>query len=210
MVVSHQELSNAVRFLSIDAVERAKSGHPGMPLGMADIATVLFKEVMVFDPSHPKWINRDRLVVSNGHGSMLLYACLHLSGYGISIEDIKNFRQLGSPCCGHPELETQLGIETTTGPLGQGLANAIGLAIARNMANDEFSIQNRSIIDYHTYVLAGDGLKSPERQMLKQGPSSFSSSTNREEGLHEDEHDDADEDENEDENEIGDDNAYEI
>lgn len=155
--MNHKDLANAVRFLSIDAVEAAKSGHPGMPMGMADIAVTLFKHHMVFDPANPQWINRDRLVVSNGHGSMLLYAALHLAGYPISIEDIKQFRQLNSPCCGHPELDQSLGIETTTGPLGQGLANAVGLAIAREMAAAEFNLKGRSLIDYHVYALAGDG-----------------------------------------------------
>ncbi|HJN37717.1 MAG TPA: transketolase [Gammaproteobacteria bacterium] len=155
--MSHKDLANAIRFLAIDAVEAAGSGHPGMPMGMADIAVVLFKQVMKFDPANPTWVNRDRLVVSNGHGSMLLYAALHLAGYPISIDNIKQFRQLGSPCCGHPELDQSLGIETTTGPLGQGFANAVGLAIASKMAGAEFESQQNPLIDYHVFALVGDG-----------------------------------------------------
>ena len=118
------ELANCIRFLSIDAVQKANSGHPGMPMGMADIATVLFKDYLKFDPNNPNWIDRDRFVLSNGHGSMLLYACLYLTGYkSITLDDIKNFRQLGSPTAGHPEYGEIDGIETTTGPLAQGLAN---------------------------------------------------------------------------------------
>ena len=121
------KLANCIRFLAIDAVQKASSGHPGMPMGMADIATVLFKDFLKFDPNDPDWLDRDRFVISNGHGSMLLYACLYLTGYkNIKIEDIKNFRQLGSPTAGHPELNEIPGIETTTGPLAQGLANAVG------------------------------------------------------------------------------------
>jgi len=149
------KLSNCIRFLSIDAVQKANSGHPGMPMGMADIATVLFKYYLKYDPSDPKWIDRDRLVISNGHGSMLLYSCLFLSGYNdIKIEDIKNFRQLKSPTAGHPEFGELDGIETTTGPLSQGLANAIGFAIAEKKLSSEFS---EELINHYTYVFAGDG-----------------------------------------------------
>ena len=149
------KLSNCIRFLSIDAVQKANSGHPCMPMGMADIATVLFKYYLKYDPSDPKWIDRDRLVISNGHGSMLLYSCLFLSGYNdIKIEDIKNFRQLKSPTAGHPEFGELDGIETTTGPLSQGLANAIGFAIAEKKLSSEFS---EELINHYTYVFAGDG-----------------------------------------------------
>ncbi len=149
------KLSNCIRFLSIDAVQKANSGHPGMPMGMADIATVLFKYFLKYDPSDPKWIDRDRLVISNGHGSMLLYSCLFLSGYNdIKIEDIKNFRQLKSPTAGHPEFGELDGIETTTGPLSQGLANAVGFAIAEKKLSSEFS---EELINHYTYVFAGDG-----------------------------------------------------
>ncbi len=153
--VNLKDLSNCIRFLSIDAVQKAKSGHPGMPMGMADIATVLFKSHLKFNPKNPNWIDRDRFVVSNGHGSMLLYACLYLLGYeGISLENIKNFRQLNHPTAGHPEFGAAPGIETTTGPLSQGLSNAIGLAIAEKNLSAKF---NNKLIDHYTYVFAGDG-----------------------------------------------------
>ena len=129
-----KDLSNAIRFLSIDAVQKANSGHPGMPMGMADIATVLFKEFLKYDPGDPKWLDRDRFVLSNGHGSMLLYSILYLSGYKrISLKDIKNFRQIGFSTAGHPEYSIEKGIETTTGPLSQGLANGVGMAIAEQI-----------------------------------------------------------------------------
>ena len=128
------DLSNAIRFLSMDAVENAKSGHPGMPMGMADVATVLFRDFLKFDPLNPNWINRDRFILSAGHGSMLLYALLYLTGYkSVSLEDIKNFRKLNSICAGHPEFKNNSGIETTTGPLGQGIANGVGMAIAEEI-----------------------------------------------------------------------------
>ena len=149
------QLSNCIRFLSIDAVQRANSGHPGMPMGMADIALILFKDHLKFDPRDPKWLDRDRLIISNGHGSMLLYSCLYLTGYkDITIEDIKNFRQINSPTAGHPEYGELEGIETTTGPLSQGLANAVGMAIAEKKISAEFG---SDLIDHHTYVFAGDG-----------------------------------------------------
>ncbi len=149
------ELSNCIRFLSIDAVQKANSGHPGMPMGMSDIATVLFKSHLKFDPKNPEWIDRDRFVVSNGHGSMLLYSCLYLLGYqGITLDNIKNFRQINNPTAGHPEFGTIPGIETTTGPLSQGLSNAVGLAIAEKKLSTKFTTK---LIDHYTYVFAGDG-----------------------------------------------------
>ena len=155
MNVKFNQLSNAIRFLSIDAVQKANSGHPGMPMGMADVATVLFKYHLRFNPKNPDWVNRDRFILSAGHGSMLLYSLLHLTGYeSVSLEDIKNFRQLDSICAGHPEYKSGTGIETTTGPLGQGLGNAVGMAIAEEILKKKFG---PSLINNKTYVIASDG-----------------------------------------------------
>ena len=155
MSVKFNQLSNAIRFLSVDAVQKANSGHPGMPMGMADVATVLFKYHLRFNPKNPEWINRDRFVLSAGHGSMLLYSLLYLTGYdSIKLKDIKNFRQLNSICGGHPEYKKNSGIETTTGPLGQGLGNAVGMAIAEEILKKKIG---KSIIDNKTYVIASDG-----------------------------------------------------
>ncbi|RMF12838.1 MAG: transketolase, partial [Alphaproteobacteria bacterium] len=152
--IGHREMANAIRALAMDAVERAKSGHPGMPMGMADVATVLWRHFLRFDPRHPEWPDRDRFVLSAGHGSMLLYALLHLTGYARpTMEDIRNFRQLGSPCAGHPEYGELPGIETTTGPLGQGIATAVGMAIAERLE----AARNPEICDHRTFVIASDG-----------------------------------------------------
>ena len=149
------QLANAIRFLSVDAVQKANSGHPGMPMGMADVATVLFKYYLRFNPQDPGWKNRDRFILSAGHGSMLLYSLLYLTGYkSISLDDIKNFRQLNSICAGHPEYKTNTGIETTTGPLGQGLGNAVGMAIGEEVLKKKFG---NKIINHKTYVIASDG-----------------------------------------------------
>ena len=153
--VAHRDMANAIRALAMDAVEKAKSGHPGMPMGMADVATVLFTRYLKFDASQPGWPDRDRFVLSAGHGSMLLYALLHLTGYpGMTMEELANFRQLGSKTAGHPEYGHAPGIETTTGPLGQGLANAVGMALAERLLNARLG---DGIVDHYTYVLAGDG-----------------------------------------------------
>lgn len=152
-----KELANTIRMLSVDAIQKANSGHPGMPLGMADIATVLWREFLRHDPANPKWFNRDRFVISNGHGSMLLYSLLHLTGYGLTISDIKQFRQLHSKTPGHPELGCTAGVETTTGPLGQGLANAVGMALAEKVMAAKFNRPGHEIVDHYTYAFAGDG-----------------------------------------------------
>ncbi|MBI2786469.1 MAG: transketolase [Legionella longbeachae] len=152
-----KELANAIRILSIDAVEKAQSGHPGMPLGMADIATVVWKKFLRHNPKNPHWFNRDRFVLSNGHGSMLLYSLLHLTGYNLSLEELKNFRQLNSKTPGHPELGHTPGVETTTGPLGQGLANSVGMALAEQILANHYNRDNFNLVDHYTYTFIGDG-----------------------------------------------------
>ncbi|MBN8501896.1 MAG: transketolase, partial [Sphingomonadales bacterium] len=148
-------MANAIRALSMDAVQAANSGHPGMPMGMADVATVLFSQQLKFDPKAPKWPDRDRFVLSAGHGSMLIYALLYLTGYDApTIENIRNFRQLHSPCAGHPENFELAGVECTTGPLGQGLAMAVGMAMAERHLNAVFG---DALVDHKTWVIAGDG-----------------------------------------------------
>lgn len=152
-----RDLANAIRALSMDAVQKANSGHPGAPMGMADIAEVLWRGFLKHNPTNPKWPDRDRFVLSNGHGSMLLYSLLHLTGYGVSLDDIQNFRQLGSPTAGHPEYGDAPGIETTTGPLGQGFANAVGMALAEKMLAARFNRDGHEIVDHHTFCFLGDG-----------------------------------------------------
>ncbi|WP_239365898.1 transketolase [Snodgrassella communis] len=150
-------LANAIRFLAMDAIQQANSGHPGAPMGMAEMATVLWREFLQHNPSNPKFYNRDRFILSNGHASMLLYSLLHLSGYNLSIEDLKNFRQLHSKTPGHPEYGYTDGVETTTGPLGQGIGNAVGLALAEKILAAQFNKPGFNIVDHHTYVFVGDG-----------------------------------------------------
>ena len=152
-----RHLANAVRALAMDAVEQARSGHPGMPMGMADIAEVLWNDFLRHNPANPVWPDRDRFVLSNGHGSMLLYAVLHLTGYALSIDDLRRFRQIGSHTAGHPERDLHLGIETTTGPLGQGVANGVGMALAEQLLAAEFNRPGYPVVDHHTYVFLGDG-----------------------------------------------------
>ncbi|MCP1291188.1 transketolase [Chromobacterium sp. S0633] len=156
-MVTRTELANAIRFLSMDAVEKAKSGHPGAPMGMADIAEVLWRDHLKHNPANPNWPDRDRFVLSNGHGSMLIYSLLHLTGYDLSIEDLKQFRQLHSKTPGHPEYGYAPGIETTTGPLGQGITNAVGMALAEKMLAAQFNRDGHQIVDHHTYAFLGDG-----------------------------------------------------
>ena len=154
---SRRELANAIRALSMDAVQKAKSGHPGAPMGMADIAEVLWNDFLKHNPANPKWPDRDRFVLSNGHGSMLIYSLLHLSGYDLPMEEIRNFRQLHSKTPGHPEYGHTPGVETTTGPLGQGICNAVGMAIAEKTLAAQFNRPGHAIVDHHTYVFLGDG-----------------------------------------------------
>ncbi|MDO5610715.1 MAG: transketolase [Pseudomonadota bacterium] len=154
---TRRDLANAIRFLAIDAVQAANSGHPGMPMGMADIAEVLWRDHLAHNPANPGWLNRDRFVLSNGHGSMLIYALLHLTGYDLPLEELKNFRQSGSKTPGHPENFVTTGIETTTGPLGQGLANAVGMALAEKLLAQRFNRDGHAIVDHRTWVFLGDG-----------------------------------------------------
>lgn len=154
---SRRELANAIRALSMDAVQKAKSGHPGAPMGMADIAEVLWRDFLNHNPANPLWANRDRFVLSNGHGSMLIYSLLHLTGYGLPIKELENFRQLHSKTPGHPEYGYTPGVETTTGPLGQGVANAVGMAIAERTLAAQFNRPQHDVVDHHTYVFMGDG-----------------------------------------------------
>ena len=154
---SRRDLANAIRALSMDAVQKAASGHPGAPMGMADIAEVLWRDVLEHNPGNPRWFDRDRFVLSNGHASMLLYSLLHLTGYPLSMDELRNFRQLGSRTAGHPEHEAALGIETTTGPLGQGLATAVGMALAEKMLAAQYNREGHDVVDHHTYVFLGDG-----------------------------------------------------
>ncbi|WP_199100580.1 transketolase [Dyella sp. ASV21] len=156
-MTTRRELANAVRALAMDAVEKANSGHPGMPMGMADIAEVLWNDFLQHNPTNPKWFNRDRFVLSNGHGSMLQYALLHLTGYDLPMDQLKKFRQLHSKTAGHPEASETPGVETTTGPLGQGLANAVGFALAEKVLADHFNRPGHAVVDHHTYVFLGDG-----------------------------------------------------
>ncbi|MCP4790685.1 MAG: transketolase, partial [Gammaproteobacteria bacterium] len=154
---TRRDLANAIRALSMDAVQQANSGHPGAPMGMADIAEVLWNDFLKHNPSNPEWLNRDRFVLSNGHGSMLIYSLLHLSGYDLSIDDLKNFRQLHSKTAGHPEYGYVPGVETTTGPLGQGITNAVGMALAEKTLAGQFNRDGHDIIDHNTYAFLGDG-----------------------------------------------------
>ena len=154
---TRRDLANAIRALSMDAVQAANSGHPGMPMGMADIAEVLWNDFLRHNPANPRWSNRDRFVLSNGHGSMLLYSLLHLSGYDLSMDELRNFRQMGYRTAGHPERDADLAIETTTGPLGQGISNAVGMALAEKMLAASFNRPGCEIVDHNTYVFLGDG-----------------------------------------------------
>ncbi len=154
---SRRELANAIRALAMDAVQHANSGHPGAPMGMADIAEVLWRDFLKHSPAHPRWPDRDRFVLSNGHASMLLYAVLHLTGYQLTMDELRNFRQLGARTAGHPEHDLDIGIETTTGPLGQGLANAVGMALAERALAATFNRPGFDVVDHRTYVFLGDG-----------------------------------------------------
>lgn len=155
--IKYEPLANAVRMLSAEAVEKAKSGHPGAPMGMAEMGVILWKDAMKHNPVNPQWLNRDRFVLSNGHASMFQYSLLHLTGYAVSLEDLKNFRQLHSKTPGHPELGYTPGVETTTGPLGQGICNAVGMALSEKLLAQEFNRKGYNIIDHHTYAIVGDG-----------------------------------------------------
>ncbi|MEM0400356.1 transketolase, partial [Escherichia coli] len=155
--MNSQLLANAIRMLSVDAIQKANSGHPGAPMGMADIAEVVWRRHLRHNPKNPQWFNRDRYVQSNGHGAMLIYALLHLTGYDLSMDDIRDFRQLHTRTPGHPEYGYTPGVETTTGPLGQGVANAVGMAIAEKALAAEFNKPGFNIVDHHTWLFLGDG-----------------------------------------------------
>ena len=155
--MDRKKLADALRILSMDGVQKANSGHPGAPMGMADIAEVLWRKHLKHNPKNPQWANRDRFVLSNGHGSMLIYSLLHLSGYDLSLEELKNFRQLHSKTPGHPEYRVTPGVETTTGPLGQGITNAVGMALAEKILAAQFNKDNLNIVDHYTYTFVGDG-----------------------------------------------------
>ena len=156
-MTDRRQLANAIRALSMDAVQKAKSGHPGAPMGMADIAEVLWNDHLKHNPTNPDWADRDRFILSNGHGSMLIYSLLHLSGYELGIEDLKQFRQMHSKTPGHPEYGYAPGVETTTGPLGQGIANGVGMALAEKVMAAQFNKPGHDIVDHNTYVFLGDG-----------------------------------------------------
>jgi len=156
-MANQQQMANAIRALAMDAVQQANSGHPGAPMGMADMAVALWGEHLQHNPKNPHWANRDRFVLSNGHGSMLIYSVLHLTGYKLSVDDLKNFRTLHSKTAGHPEVGVTPGVETTTGPLGQGITNAVGMALAEKMLAAEFNQADHKIVNHHTYVFLGDG-----------------------------------------------------
>jgi len=153
----HQLMASAIRVLSMDAVQKANSGHPGMPMGMADIAVALWAHHLKHNPKNPLWPDRDRFVLSNGHGSMLLYSALHLTGYDLTMSEIENFRQLHSKTAGHPEYKVTPGVETTTGPLGQGITNAVGMALAERLLAEEFNRPGHTIVNHYTYAFLGDG-----------------------------------------------------
>jgi len=156
-MVSKALFANAIRILSIDSIEAANSGHPGAPMGMAEIATTLWTKHLRHNPADPKWLNRDRFVLSNGHASMLIYSLLYLTGYDLPLEELKRFRQLHSKTPGHPEYGHTVGIETTTGPLGQGVSNAVGFALAEKLLAIEFNRENFPVVDHYTYAFLGDG-----------------------------------------------------
>lgn len=157
MNASPQQMANAIRALAMDAVQQANSGHPGMPMGMADMAVALWRDHLRHNPANPSWADRDRFVVSNGHGSMLLYALLHLSGYDLPMSELRQFRQLHSKTPGHPEVDVTPGVETTTGPLGQGISNAVGMALAERLLAEEFNRPGHTVVDHRTFVFLGDG-----------------------------------------------------
>jgi transketolase len=156
-IANRGNMANAIRALAMDAVQQANSGHPGAPMGMADIAVALWGSHLKHNPRDPHWPDRDRFVLSNGHGSMLIYALLHLTGYDLPVAELKNFRQLHSKTAGHPEVGVTPGVETTTGPLGQGITNAVGMALAEKLLAAEFNREGHAIVDHHTYVFMGDG-----------------------------------------------------